>query len=119
MTNILFMLIPLIAQVETGNKNLIGDNGLAAGHFQIHKCVVDDLNRIYDGKHFEYYHRCIRWKARAMCYLYLSHYGRQYTLKTGKPATMEVLSRIWNGGPKGYKKKSTVAYWEKLKVFLK
>ena len=31
--------------------------------------------------------------------------------ETGKKPTDEVLARIWNGGPRGWKKKSTRKYW--------
>jgi hypothetical protein len=30
-------------------------------------------------------------------------------------STDEVISRNWNGGPKGYKKESTLKYWRKVK----
>ena len=29
-------------------------------------------------------------------------------------STDEVIARNWNGGPNGYKKKSTEKYWEKV-----
>jgi hypothetical protein len=32
-----------------------------------------------------------------------------------KGASDEVLARIHNGGPKGYKKTATVKYWNKVK----
>ena len=44
-------LITSLVQVESrGNSNAIGDNGKAIGCLQIHKGVVEDVNRIY-GNH--------------------------------------------------------------------
>ena len=33
--------------------------------------------------------------------------------------TYEVYARIWNGGPDGWKKRSTLKYWKKVKKELK
>ena len=31
----------------------------------------------------------------------------------------EIIARCWNGGPNGYKRKSTLRYWKKVKKALK
>jgi hypothetical protein len=36
----------------------------------------------------------------------------------GGDVTDEHRARIWNGGPKGFKRTSTVGYWEKVKKAL-
>ena len=56
-----------------------------------------------------------RDKAYEVARAYLTRYGSAYTRRTGKPATVEVLLRIHNGGPQGWLKKSTDPYVEKIK----
>ena len=111
-------LIPALIAVESdGNVDAVGDNGEAVGILQIHKCVVDDLNiwLAKDEPHYIYADRFDPHYSKLMCIRYLKHYSRQYERTTGKHATLEVLARIWNGGPNGWKKKSTEKYWLKVK----
>ena len=63
---------------------------------------------------FTYKDRSDRIKSLRMAEIYLTHYGR-HLKKKGVEVNMEVLSRVWNGGPTGYKKESTEKYWEKVK----
>ena len=46
--------------------------------------------------------------------LYLTYWGKEYTRNTGKIPSYEQYARIWNGGPKGLKKASTLDYWKKV-----
>ena len=39
--------------------------------------------------------------------------------RLGRPVTLEDIARIHNGGPNGYKKESTIPYWNKVKCLLK
>ena len=39
----------------------------------------------------------------------------EYIGKYGKTFSPEEISRIWNGGPNGPNKKSTLGYWRKVK----
>ena len=112
--------IDAIIQVESGgNLDAIGDNGKAQGCLQIKQCVIDDVNKFYP----KYYRERLyvlddafaKDKALEICWLYLKHWGEVYQKKMGKKPTMEVFARIWNGGPNGWKKKSTLKYWEKVK----
>ena len=34
------------------------------------------------------------------------------------PTTAETYARIWNGGPDGWRKPTTAAYWRKVRVKL-
>ena len=105
-TNIL-ALIPLLIQVESsGVDSAVGDRGLAIGPLQIHRSVVVDYNRWHKTsyQHKEMTNRSIAVKV---CQSYLEHYG--------KDKSTEHLARIWNGGPSGHKKSSTVKYWNKIK----
>ncbi len=111
-------LLNAIAKVESNcNDNIVGDNGKAFGRYQIHKIYVADVNRVCFTK---YTHKdCFdSYKAKKIVTLYLTHYGRLYEYNTGKKATNEVLARIHNGGCFGYKKQSTIKYWNKVKKYL-
>jgi hypothetical protein len=100
-----------IAQVES-------DNGATSGNvYQIRDIYIDDINRIYNLQ-LSYnikYDRELSEKAMRLYWLY---YGERYIKLTGKPVTYEVLARIHNGGPRGYKKHSTKKYWDRVKAYL-
>lgn len=102
----------LIAVESHGDANAIGKSG-EVGILQIRPCVVEDVNRVY---HTNYRLDDRRDKAASIkiCELYLGYWGTRYEERTHKSATPEVLARIWNGGPNGWKKESTKAYWEKV-----
>jgi hypothetical protein len=101
-------LLYAIEQVESnGRTDAIGDGGRAAGCLQIHKIMVDDINRILGRAEFTYADRLSRQKSFAMARIYLNHYGK------GK--SIEQQARIWNGGPNGHKKAATLKYAEKIK----
>lgn len=114
-------LLKSIKMVESnGNKNAKGDYDKknkeyrAIGSFQLWKIYVDDVNRI-SNKKFNYEDRYDENKSKEMVKIYLNHYGKRYERLTGKIATDEVLSRIHNGGPNGWKKEATIKYWNKVK----
>ena len=112
-------LLGAIEQVESrGNTTAIGDSGKAYGVYQIHESYVQDVNRI-SGKNFTHADAFDKDKAKEMVEIYLNHYGKSYEKKTGKKATNEVLARIHNGGPNGYKKDATKKYWNKVNKELK
>lgn len=81
--------------VETGGYRnpdaAVGDGGKAIGALQIHKAVVEDVNR-FAGTSYTWKGMTNRVAARAVCQKYLEHYAK------GK--SLEEAARIWNGGPK-------------------
>ena len=98
-------LIDALVHVESkGRVHAIGDNGKAIGILQIHKEVVDDVNRAY-GHAYSYEDRKCPIKSREICRKYLILHG-------GRHATNEKYARIWNGGPKGHLKSYTKSYWK-------
>ena len=118
MNNLITILLPALIIIESGGDPLaIGDKGEAVGILQIHKCVVDDVNRVY-GTKYSYADRLNAGKSKEICRKYLTYWGKHYERKTGKPATLEILSRIWNGGPSGWQKKATEKYWQKVEKVL-
>ena len=111
-------LINALVKVESnGNSAAVGDGGKAVGVLQIHQGVVDDVNRICKTT-YTYADRKDAKKSREMCRKFLTHWGRHYQKKTKNVATDEVLSRIWNGGPRGWKNPATNKYWNKVKKAL-
>ena len=107
-------LIDALCKVESNNNaTAVGDKGKAKGILQIHKICVDDVNRIYGTKYVHDDAFNVE-KARKICELYLLHYGKAYIKRTGKNPTELDLARIWNAGPKGYEKASTLAYADKV-----
>ena len=120
-------LLDAIEQVESGgDANAVGDDGKAVGSFQIHKIYVDDVNRIQaelaERNHYGFTAIRYEWRndknlCRDMVDTYLRHYATMRRI--GKRPTFEDMARIHNGGPNGWKKESTLPYWEKVKVVLK
>ena len=110
MTTISNLISALIIVESSGNDLAIGDRGQAVGALQIHKAVVEDVNRFY-GTHYRHQDMTNRAQARAVCEAYLRHYGRG--------CTTEQLARRWNGGPAGDRKQATLSYWNKVSKHLK
>jgi len=108
-------LIAALILVESGgNSNAVGDQGRAIGVLQVHRAVVTDVNRLY-GTKYSHQQMANPVKARQVAALYLQYWGRAYERQTGKRPSPEVLARIWNGGPTGWQKKSTLPYWRKVR----
>ena len=91
-----------------GRADAVGDKGAALGIAQIHTILVDDVNRIQKRERFFYSDRLSPEKSYKMFRIYVRHYA-----SNGGP---EQWSRIWNGGPRGSVKGSTLRYWEKVHV---
>ena len=96
-------------------RGVESSNGLmSANQLQIQDICVQDVNRIYGTLYtaqdvYDYK------KSREIAELYLTYWGEAYRRKTGRPADYETLARIWNGGPNGWKKPSTLNYWKKVR----
>ena len=103
-----------IKMVESGgDPNAIGDDGEAVGAYQLWKIYVDDCNRIIGYDRWTYDDRYNELQSMIMVRIYLRHYATEKRL--GHEPTVEDMARIHNGGPNGYKKASTLKYWEKVK----
>jgi len=101
-----------IAQVES-------DRGATSENvYQIRNTYVDDVNRIAGSIVYSYSQIRSRGKSEGMMYVYWHHWGIHFQKKTGRPVTLEVLARIHNGGPIGWKKPATVAYWNRVAAVL-
>ena len=100
-------LIDAIGWVESKNViSAVGDDGEAVGILQIHKIMVDDVNRIVGYDKFGYQDRLNFTRSRQMCRIYLTHYCSDMSTRD--------KARCWNGGPTGYKKSCSVSYGTKV-----
>ena len=43
------------------------------------------------------------------------HYCARFNRVEGREATAMDIARMWNGGPRGYKKEATLKYWDKVR----
>jgi hypothetical protein len=112
---------PAIVKVESGgNPHAYNPNDGATGIVQIRSVCLEDVNRIARLRGLQVqYSESDRFRpaaARHIWDLYLDYYGDQYQKETGRSPTAEVYARIWNGGPSGWKKESTVEYWRRVRT---
>jgi len=105
-------IIHAIHMVETHGLTgpILGDGGAALGPLQIHR------NYWLDSKVQGTYEDCASLEySRRVVIAYMARYATRDRL--GFEPTPEVIARIHNGGPNGYKKKATLKYWEKVKNY--
>ena len=104
-------LLDAIEQVESGGRNVVGDNGKAIGPMQIHRVYWQDaiehdpsIGGVYaDCQDPQYARRVVR--------AYMDRYAP-------KGASDETLARIHNGGPRGHRRDATIKYWNKVRKHL-
>jgi len=106
--------IGAILSVESGGDgNAVGDGGQAIGPYQIHRGYWQDATRFL-GVDWPYSDARDPAKAIRAVRAYTSHYARHY----GRPWTAETIARIHNGGPLGWRKPATQAYWRRVRARL-
>lgn len=106
-------LLDAIKIVESKNgKYKTGKNG-ESGSYQIKRIVIDDVNRILKEKAFKYDDTLDDDKSREICRIYILYWSKRHSVNT-----IESMARIWNGGPRGYRKESTIEYWHKIRRVL-
>jgi len=79
-----------------------GDGGKAVGPLQLHRCVIDDVNQ-FCGADYSYADRLCLEKSKQLARLYI-----ELWLDRNKE---ELAVRIFNGGPRGWRKNATDKYW--------
>jgi hypothetical protein len=102
------VMMMVIVSMETGGDpiNMIGDHGQALGIVQIHMEIVAE----YNSDHGTFYsHTDVRNPNLSITITrwYLKKWKKNYERITGKQVTPDILYRIWNGGPSGWKKTQT------------
>lgn len=105
-------LIHALCLQESGNDpNAKGDyrNGIpmAKGILQIWPTYLEDVNRVY-GTSYNHDDMFDKDKSIDVCTKYLNHYGDRYRRLTGNDPSYEVLARIHNGGPNGWRNDGSV-----------
>jgi len=98
-------------QVESnGNDEAYNESEDAVGCLQIRPIMVREVNRILKMKGEEYRFKMKdRWdreKSLEMFWIWRDYHHPD--------SDYEIIARNWNGGPNGYRKKSTEKYWEKV-----
>ncbi len=107
-------LLEALIQVESkGNENAVGDKHLSrpsVGVLQLRPIMVREVNRILKKhkvkKKYTLEDRYSKEKSIEMFYIWQSYHHLN--------DSDEVIARCWNGGPKGWKRKSTLHYWNKV-----
>jgi len=113
------LLINALIHVESsGKSDAVGDTHLdspSIGVLQIRPIMVREVNRILkkkdNKKRFKLKDRFDRNKSISMFMVWKNYYH--------KKSDIETISRCWNGGPRGYKRKQTLKYWAKVQTALK
>ena len=107
------LLEAMIIVESNGNDSCIGDRNLgrpSVGCLQIRPIMVREVNRILRKqkikKKYTLNDRYSRKKSIEMFYIWRDYHHSE--------DSDEVIARCWNGGPRGWKKKSTRYYWIKV-----
>ena len=101
------LLAALISVESSGNDLAKGDHGKALGPLQIHKTLVQDVNRIHKTR-FEWQRMTNRSEAVAVFTLYVQTYAPN--------GSDEDIARLWNSGPAyQQKRRATDLYWRKVR----
>jgi hypothetical protein len=89
-------LIPKWEVYPDSPHDVVGDNGAAYGHYQIHKVMVEDYNRITGSKasHTDVFDPAF---GQRVAYAVLKHYAK-HIKASGVTPTADHLLFIWNGG---------------------
>ena len=109
----LITLIMALIQVESsGNDLAVGDGGAAYGCLQMHSAYVQDAAE-YANKDWVHEDAFDRETSIDIFIAYMSRYATEERL--GRRVSIEDIARIHNGGPNGWKKSATDAYWNKVR----
>jgi len=108
-----------VAKIESNfNTNAVGDNGKAYGLLQIHKEVIDDVNRYY-GTTYTHDEMFDSICAVEVFHLYIKMGISRYKKKYKKNPDIQHIVRMWNGGIYvGYRIESTKKYWLKYQQYV-
>jgi len=90
-----------------------GETPTAFGILQIRKIAIDDVNRIY-GTSYKVYDAFNIKCSEEIFELYINHWTDKLEQREGREASTLDIVRIWNGGPRGYERTSTLWYMKKF-----
>lgn len=106
------LLAALIAVESGGNDQARGHHG-ELGALQVRRCVVADVNRIA-GTRYRWAEMTNRWAAQGVLRIYVGHYCTEARL--GRSVTDQDRARVWHGGPDGWRRRATLAYWKRVRA---
>lgn len=110
------LLIAMIIVESGGNKDAVGDDGKSFGCLQMTKAYVEDAAKHAD----EGWTHKDAFDIKTAFKIFNAYIDKYATKdRIGRVITPEDIARIHNGGPNGWKKKSTEKYWEKVKEVMK
>lgn len=105
-----------VQQVETGGcvdpSTAVGDGGKSHGWLQISEAVLADVNSMFPEPKYTIADTKDYGRSMEIGRLYLARYCTPARL--GRQPTLKDAARIWNGGPDGHRKSSTLKYWKKV-----
>lgn len=105
-------LMDAIAVVESNR------GATSANVYQLRPIYVRDISRV-SGKPLTFAQATGSDAMARWCIVtYWDYYGWRYYIETGKRPTAEVLARMHNGGPDGWKRRATLPYWWRVKKVL-
>ena len=112
-TNQVKTLVDALILVEScGNPNAYCKREEAVGCLQIRPIMLREVNRILRkqglNRRFSLEDRWDCGSSKEIFYIWRNWHH--------KNSSDEVIARNWNGGPRGWKKKSTQHYWAKVKI---
>lgn len=108
-------LLNAIGVVESlNNDDAVGDGGNALGRFQIWEVYHRDALEYAPAIGGQYSDVTQRVYAERVVVAYMMRYAEE-SITAGR---WDILSRIHNGGPRGYLKRATLVYWEKVEKIL-
>jgi hypothetical protein len=103
----------VLKHVETNYQtHKIGDGGASFGILQIQKGVITDVNRKY-GTNYSHQDAFDEACAEEIFELYIELWSCKLEMKEQRPVTEQDIVRMWNGGPRGYRRGSTLDYLER------
>ena len=101
-------LVDAIIYVESrNNPNACNKSEDACGVLQIRPIMIKDVNRILKRNQYTLNDRWNKTKSIEIFNIIKEHYSPN--------GTPERIARVWNGGPNGHNKPSTISYWHKVK----
>lgn len=109
------LIIAMIAVESGGNEFACGDGGEAYGVLQLHAAYVQDAAE-HANHPWVHDHAWDPISAVEIMHSYMRRYATKDQLL--RDVTAEDIARIHNGGPEGYKRRSTLKYWNKVKAEL-
>lgn len=104
------LIAAILWQESANGKYLTGDGGRAKGVLQQHTCIITDVNNYLGESRYTIADRNDPVKAVELFMYYQAIYNPGMDI--------EKAARVWNGGPSGHLKSSTLDYWDEVQTWM-